>query len=329
MRRRDFITVVGGVAATWPLAARAQQPDRLRRIGLATFLARESDAVAPFIDAFKQSLRDLGYVEGKNVIIEYRSANGQIDKLPEAVSEIVQLRVDVIVTGGQGIVAAKLATSTIPIVMVGGLDPIGMRFIASLPRPGGNITGTSYDADPAVHTKDIELLKQVAPGMSRVALLWNPDYPGILAPKSAIENAAHQLGLELQSAEVRALNDLNGAFTSILEHRVEAIMVFIDPITLIRRNQIADFAAKHGLLTAYPAREFVEAGGLISYGTSLREYWRRAAVYVDKILKGANPAELPVEQPTKFELVINLKTAKTLGVEIPPTLLARADEVIQ
>jgi putative ABC transport system substrate-binding protein len=328
MRRRDFITV-GCVAATWPLAARAQQPDRLRRIGLVTLLPRDSDAVVPYIDAFKQSLRNLDYVEGKNVTIEYRSANGRVDKFPEAVSEIVQLRVDVIVTTGQGIVAAKLATSSIPIVMVSGLDPVGMRLIASLQRPGGNVTGTSYDADPAIHTKDIELLKQVAPGMSRVALLWNPDYPGILAPKSAIENAAHQLGLELQSVEVRALNDLSGAFTSILEQRVEAIMVFIDPITFIRRNQIADFAAKHGLLTAYPAREFVEAGGLISYGTSLRENWRRAAVYVDKILKGANPAELPVEQPTKFELVINLTTAKTLGVEIPPTLLARADEVIE
>jgi putative tryptophan/tyrosine transport system substrate-binding protein len=327
MRRREFIAVVALVAVR-PLTANAQQSPRVYRVGYLLLASRAP--LEPFLDAFEKTLYDLSYIQGKNLIIEYPSAEGRLDRLDDVARELVRLNVDVIVTAlNQGIAAAKRATATIPVVMVYGSDPVGMGFIASLERPGGNITGCAYEAAPEIYGKNLEFLKEVAPTASRVGLIWNPDYPGNLPIVNAIRGAGQRLGLILQSAEVRTPDAFESAFALMLQARVEAFIVVGDPLTFVHRNQIVDFAAQHRLPAIGPWDEFVEAGGLMSYGPNLKDYWQRAAIYVAKIFKGAKPADLPVEEPTKFELVINVKTATLLDLTVPSSLLAQADEVIE
>ena len=254
----------------------------------------------------------------------------RLERLPDVAIELVRLKVDIIVTGvNPGIAAAKQATTTIPIVMVYGADPVGMGFIASLRRPGGNITGGSLDVAPEIYGKALDLLREVAPRVSRVAFLWNPAFPGAAPYVKAVEDAVRRSGVRFQSVEARGPNEFVSAFASMSTERATGLLVFGDPLTFSRRVHITELAARYRLPTVYPWSDFVYAGGLISYGANLSDFWRRAAVYIDRILKGAKPADLPVEQPTTFELVINLKTAKALGLTVPQALLARADEVIE
>ena len=279
--------------------------------------------------ATRDGLRELGYVEGQNLIIEFRSANGQFDRVPDLLAELIRLRVDVIVTIGDPVVlAAKQATSTIPIVMAGAGDPVGRGFVASLARPGGNITGISNLA-VALTGKWLELAKEVVPRISRVALLTNAGNPTHRLFWAEAETLAPGIALTVYKAEVRSPGDFEFAFASMAQDRAGAVVVLADPMLGSQRIRLAELAAKHRLPSISPFREAAENGGLISYGPSLRANFQRAATYVDRILKGAKAADLPVEQPTKFELVINLKTAKALGLTIPPSLLQRADQVIE
>ena len=266
---------------------------------------------------------------GQNTVIEFRDAGGTSERLPVLASELVRLKVDVIVaTGTQAILAAKQATPVIPIVMSAAGDAVGTGLVASLARPGGNVTGLTY-ISPETSGKRLQLLKEAFPRTARVAILWNPaDPPRVLEYKET-QSAATTLGLTLQSVEVRGARGFDGAFAAITQGRAEALITFNDPITVVSRQRIVDFAARSRLPAMYERREFVEAGGLISYGPNFLDLFRRAAIYVDKILKGTKPADLPVEQPTKFELVINMKAAKALGLMIPQSRLLRADEVIQ
>jgi putative tryptophan/tyrosine transport system substrate-binding protein len=302
----------------------AQQPAKVSRIG---FLSSGSLASsAPLAEAFRKGLRELGYVEGKNIIIEYRDGKGRLDRLPGLAADLVRLNVDIIVTGGRPSTrAAQQATSTIPIVMAASGNPVGNRFVASLARPGGNITGlTTIRGD--LTGKRLELLQEAVSKISRVAVLWGP--PAASNFKDA-EAAARLLGLEFQSLEVRSPGDLEGAFQAATKERAQALVALRNPVIFNQRKRIVELAMKSRLPAIYDDREFVEAGGLMSYGTNQADLYRRAATYVDKILKGAKPADLPVEQPTKFEFVINLKTAKQIGLTIPPNVLARADRVIR
>ena len=327
MNRRAFLTALGGSFLAAPLAAEARQAGKVPRIGL----LRDGTPAqrAPMDIAFRQALRDLGYVEGQNVVIEARYTGEQIGRLPEIAAELVRLKVDIIVTSGTpGAKAAKAATTSIPIVVAAAGDFVGAGLVASLSRPGGNVTGTS-DLTPELSGKWLELLKEIIPGVTRVGVLWNGGNPGAVRTWDEIRAAAHTLGLELQSLKVRGLDDLETAFARAATARVPGLVVAQDPFTVIHRRTIVRLAARHRLPAVYGGSLYVEAGGLISYGSDQLELWRRAALYVDKILKGAKPADLPVEQPTKFELVINLKTAKALGLTIPQSLLQRADEIIQ
>jgi putative tryptophan/tyrosine transport system substrate-binding protein len=305
----------------------AQQPTKIPRIG---FLgAASTSAIAARIAALRQGLRELGYVEGKNIVIEWRSAEGKADLLPALAAELVRLKVDVIVTGGPSATrAAKEATSTIPIVMTQDADPIGTGFVASLARPGGNITGLSTLA-PEISGKQLELLKEIVPRLSRVAVLGTSTQPGNAQALKAVELAAGTFGVRLQYLEVLSSKDIETAFRAASKGHAEAVLVLGGPMLNSHRTQIADLAAKNRLPAIYDRREYVEAGGLMSYATSITDLDRRAATYVDKILKGAKPADLPVEQPRKFELIINLKTAKQIGLTIPPNVLVRADRVIK
>jgi putative ABC transport system substrate-binding protein len=307
--------------------AEAQQPTKIPRIGFQG--AAFPSAVSARIEAFRQGLRELGYVEGKNILIEWRYAEGKLDRLSEFAAEWVRLKVDVIVTGAPSSTrAAKEATSTIPIVMAFDNDPVGNGFVASLARPGGNITGLSA-LSPEISGKQLELLKEIVPKLSRVAVLrtsWL--LPGDARVKE-IELAAGAFKVQLQYLDVLSLKDIETAFREARKGRADAVVVLASPILESDRTQVADLAAKNRLPAIYHVAEFVEAGGLMSYGVSFIDLYRRAATYVDKILKGAKPAELPVEQPTKFELVINLKTAKQIGLTIPPNVLGRADKVIK
>jgi putative tryptophan/tyrosine transport system substrate-binding protein len=324
MRRRDFITLLGGAAATWPLSARAQQLEKVPRIGL---LAPSSSA---FDEVFRQGLRELGYVEGKNIVIEYRFAEEKFDRLPDLAVELVELKVDVIVARAtQASLAAKGATRTIPIVMVGVSDPVGLGLVASLARPGANITGTSAMSAEVVG-KSLELLKEVVPKLSRVAVLWNPDNAIFQAQMlRETQVAAGTLGLELQTFGARGADEFGRVFEAMTRARAGALLVLADAILILHRARIVDFAEKSRVPAMYGAREYAADGGLMAYGPNYANIFRRGATYVDKILKGAEPADLPVEQPTKFEFVINLKAAKALGVTIPIPLLGRADEVIE
>jgi len=286
--------------------------------------------MSPLLDAFRQGLRELGWVEGQNIAIEYRFAEGRFDRLPDLAAELVRLKVDIIVAQPTpAAVAAKNATKTIPIVMISVGDPVGLGLIASLARPGGNVTGSSYSVGPEIAGKLLELLKETVPKVRRVAILWNPANPAQPLFIRELNVAAPSLGVQLQLLEARGPNEFEGAFAAMAKERAGALLVMADGMFLLHRTRLADLAARSRLPAAYGVRDHVDAGGLMSYGSSTRDLFRRSATFVDKILKGAKPADLPVEQPTKFELVINAKTAKALGLTIPPSLLQRADEVIQ
>jgi putative ABC transport system substrate-binding protein len=310
-----------------PLAAEAQAPAKVPRIG---FLSARPPTDNPyFLEAFRQGLRELGYVEGQNIATEYRFAEGRPERLPALAAELVRLKVDVIVTAGTPApLAAKQATSTIPIVFAVAGDPVGEGLVASLARPGGNITGLS-SISPEVVGKQLELLKEIAPKVSRVAVLQNPSNYGHPPMLRQAEGAARALGVQLHIVQAGSLAEIDAAFAAMRSQRAGGVLVLRDPLFLAQRTQIAAIAAKNRLPAVYGFREQAEAGGLMAYGSSVPLMYRRAATYVDKILKGAKPADLPVEQPTKFELVINLKTAKALGLAIPPSLLQRVDELIQ
>jgi putative tryptophan/tyrosine transport system substrate-binding protein len=311
-----------------PLAADAQQAGKVPRIGLLSTTS-PSDR-PPLLDAFRQGLRELGWVEGQNIVIDYRYAEGRVDRLPDLAAELVRLKLDLIVSAGtQGVTAAKNATETIPIVMIGVRDPVGTGLIASLQRPGGNVTGVSGSAGLEIVAKQLELLKETVPKIRRVAILSNPANAYHQLAIREVNVAARSLGVQLQLLEARGPNEFDGAFAAMAKERVGALLVLSDAMLNSHRTRLADLAARSRLPAAYGVRESVEAGGLMSYGPSFLDFYRRSAAYVDKILKGAKPADLPVEQPTKFELVINLKTAKALGLTVPDTLLARADEVIE
>jgi putative ABC transport system substrate-binding protein len=325
MRRREFIAGLGSAAA-WPLAARAQQPGKLPTIG---FLGANSPSVqSQWTAAFVQRLRELGWTEGRNVAIEYRWAEGRFDRSPALAAEFVRLKVDVIVTHATAnVVAAKQATSVIPIVFAAVPDPIGDNLVTSLARPGGNVTGLSNQA-PDLAGKRIELLRKVVAGLGRLAIVANVSSPNAVLEMREAEAAAHKVGLEVASFEVRRAEDIAPAFEALKGH-AEALYVVSDPLVISNRVRFNTLALGARLPTVYSLRENTDAGGLMSYGPNLPDQFRRAADFVDKILRGMKPADIPVEQPTRFDLVINLKTAKALGLTIPETLLATADEVIQ
>jgi putative ABC transport system substrate-binding protein len=329
--RRKVIIALGAGALATPFASFAQKkPARVYRIGILALGNSTDSSIVPHLqEAFTQGLRELGYVEGQNVIIERRSAEDKIERLPDLAAELVRIKVDVIVaTTDPTIAAVKRATQTIPIVMITASDPVGTGFVASLARPGGNVTGLSTMA-PELGGKRLELLREVVPGLARVAVIWNPEIRGDMFTYNNTTAAARTLGLQLQSVELSRAEDLERALSAVTNQRAQGLVVLPSPVTNPSRIQIATFAQRNRLPTIYGPSWFVEAGGLMSYGTNTAERWRRAATYVDKILKGAKPADLPVEQPTKFELVVNLKTAKALGVTIPQSVLVRADLVIE
>ena len=327
MKRREFIVLVGSAAA-WPFATRAQQPKRVARVG---YLATGGpDNLRGNIDAFRQGLSELGYVDGTNILIDYRAGN--VEQFRNLANELVRHGVDLILaTNSLAARAAKQATSTIPIVVPVMGDPVGDGLVASLARPGGNITGLTF-LGPELLPKRLALLKEALPTASRVAALWHPDAYGERTMNDMMketEAAARTLGVQLRLVPVQGPDELDRAFSAIAGERADALIVFPSPMLFSERRRIVDLATSNGLPSMAMGREFVELGGLIAYGANLPDLHRRAATYVDKILKGAKPADLPVEQPTKFELVINLKTAKALGITVPPSLLARADEVIE
>ena len=324
MKRRTFLAGTGAVLLAAPLATEAQQVRKVYRTGV---LANEP---SPMWEAFRQRLKELGYVEGQNIVFEYRWAAGQVERFPGLAAELVGLKVDVIVTVGNAATGAlKRATATVPIVMATSGDPVGAGLVTSLAHPGGNVTGLTVVAGRDMQGKQLELLKEAVPKFARVAYLFDAANPGSLLAQKELEAAARALGVGLRLTEIRNENDLEAAFTAIMKERVGALLVATGPFETVHRRRIVDLAASSRLPAMYGARWFVDDGGLISYGVSLLDNFRRAATYVDKILKGAKPADLPVEQPTKFELVINLKTAKALGLTIPPSLLSRADQLIE
>ena len=315
------------VAAAGP-PADAQQAPKTAKIGILS--ATTPAALAPSVEAFKQGLRELGWVEGKSFVLEVRYGEGKVERLSELARELVAFKMHVIVTPADlSIAAIKRETQTIPIVMALSSDPVGAGFVASLARPGGNITGLS-NISPELSGKRVELLREAVPGLSRLALLWNPEVRGAVLDYKEAASAARSLRVEVQSVEVSRAEDLDRAFSTITSWRAQALMLpGINPVGFANRAQIVSFAQRNRLPSMFPTKEYVDSGGLMSYGPSLVDLFRRAAGYVDKILKGAKPADLPVQQPTKFELVVNLKTAKALGLTLPQSLLRRADEVIQ
>jgi ABC-type uncharacterized transport system substrate-binding protein len=326
IRRRDFITLLGSTAVAWPRAARAQQPAKLPTIG---FLgAATASAWEPWTAAFVQRLRELGWVEGRTVAIEYRWAEGCPERTQEIAAEFVRFKVDVILTSGTpAVLAAKQATSVIPIVFAVTIDPVGAGYVASLSRPGGNTTGlTNQGTDLA--GKRLELLRDVVPGLRRLAIMANGDNPAAMLELSEVQAAARTLGLVVAPTEIRRAEDIAPAFNA-LKDRADALHVVADSLAGSNRIRINTLAVGALLPTTHSAKEYVEAGGLMSYGPSYPDLFRRAADFVDKILRGAEPGDIPVEQPTKFELVVNLTTAKALGLKIPESFLLRADEVIE
>ena len=322
MRRRDFIKVIGGGAA-WPMAARAQHAGKMWRIAFITHAHQN------IYEVLFERLRELGYVEGQNIIIERRYAQGRAERFQEFAAEMVRLKVDLIITiTTPAALAAKNATTTIPIVIPTAIDPVGTGLIASLARPGGNITGGAI-LTGEMAAKRLELLKEVVPSLSRTAVLWNSANPANALAWRETQGAARALGVTLQSHEVQGPKDFEVAFGRMAEERPDALFVLDDALTIPYRKEIADFAMQERLPSVFAAKDRVEAGGLMSYGPRYSEMMRRAASLVDRILRGAQPANLPMEQPTTFELVINLKTAKAIGLTVPPPLLSRADEVIE
>jgi len=322
--------LLGGLVlgiATAPLVAEAQQAKKVSRIG---YLIPNSPSTNPArTEAFRQGLRELGYVEGRNIVIEYRYAEGKLDRLPALAAELVRLRVDVIVTAGPlPTRAAKEATTTIPIVMAQDADPVGTGSVASLPRPGGNVTGLSQ-MGTELTGKRLELLKEMVPKLSRVAVLWNPGGAGSTLNWKELQLPARQLGIQLHSLEVRGPDDFEKAFEEATRARAGALFIIGNPVIAPNLKRIADFAAKSRLPSIFQSSTFADVGGLVTYGPDIADSFRRAATFVDKILKGAKPGDLPIEQPTKLELVINLKTAKVLGITIPQSVRLRADRVIE
>jgi putative ABC transport system substrate-binding protein len=310
-----------------PLFAEAQSPTKASRIGLLG--GASPSAAGQNLDGFRQELRERGYVEGQNIVIEYRWAEGKQERLPELAADLVRLKVDVIVaTITAAAVAAKSVTTTIPIVMLVVGDPVRLGIIASVGRPGGNITGLTSIGDD-LWPKQVELLREVVPGISHVAVLWNPANPSHVPRLKRIEDAARSLGMQPRFHAARSRDDIDNAFAAMTRARAGALLVVADALFFLHRARIADLAMKARLPAMYGVREHADAGGLLVYAASYADLYRRGAVYVDKILKGANPGELPIEQPTKFELVINMKTAKALGLTVPPALLLRADQVIE
>jgi ABC-type uncharacterized transport system substrate-binding protein len=321
--RRDFITLLGGAAA-WPLAARAQQL-RQTRIGI----LHPGSPPDPWLEGLRQGLRDLGYTEEHNIAIEYRWAEGKSERLDELAQELIEKKVDVIVVmTGPAVLAARRRTTTVPIVMAISGDPIGTGAVASLARPGGNVTGFSLMSGDLAGLR-LGVLKEAVPGAKRVAVLYNPTEPVTPQEMRDTEAAARTLGITLQPLEARSGDDLEQAFSRAAAERADAFITFAHGFAFVHRRRIAGFAAQYRLPAMYGWREYADVGGLMTYGPNVTATLRRAASYVDRIIKGANPADLPVEQPTKFELVINLKTARALGLTIPPALLVRADEVIE
>ena len=321
-----IVTLTLGTLAA-PLTAAAQQATKVPRIGVLHVGA--PTAVSHFVEAFKQGLREHGYVEGQNIVVERRFGEARAERISEVAAELVRLKLNVIVTSTDlGVAAVKQQTQTIPIVMANSTDPVGTGFVTSLARPGGNVTGLT-NISPELSAKRLELLKEAVPGLSRVAIMWNPEVRGGVLDYKETEGAARSLRLQLQSVEVSRADDFDRAFSALSTGRAEALIVISGPLAFTNRGQIASFAQKNRLPSMYGLRDFADAGGLMAYGPNSVDLWRRAAAYVDKILKGAKPGELPVEQPTKFEFVINLKTAKTIGLTIPQSLLRRADHVIQ
>src|SRR6516165_6716516 len=325
MRRREFITLLGGAAA-WPLAARAQQPAMVPTIG---FLGSGTPAAhGHWVAAFAQRLRELGWIEGRNLTIEYRWAEGSSDRAAELAAEFVRLKVDVIVTyANPMVVATKRATSVIPIVFAAAADPLGTGLVAGLARPGGNVTGASVQ-NTDLAGKHLELLRDLVPGLHRLAIMVNVGNSAAVLEMRAVQAAARTIGLEVVTLEIRRAEDIAPAFEGLNGH-AEALYVCIDTVLFSNRVRVNTLALAARLPTMLSNREYVEAGGLMSYGPNFLDLFRRAGDYVDKILHGAKPGDLPVEQPTKFDLTINLTTAKALGLAVPPTLLARADEVIE
>ena len=326
MTKKLLIRLLATVFVATVSLAEAQQPGKIPTIGF----MRGGSPTDPEVEAFRQGLRELGYVEGKNIIIDFRNTEGKTDRFAGVAAELVRLKVDVIVAaGGSAVVlAVKPATDTIPIVMTNSGDPVAIGVVASLARPGGNITGlTSSSTD--LSGKLVELLKEAVPKLSRVAVLWSPAEAGNVRNFKETEVAAQSLRLKLLSLELRTAYDLDNALQSAIKDRAGALMIIRSPAYTTTGERIVDFAAKNRLPTMFPERSFVESGGLMSYAPNIADNFRRAAVYVDKILKGAKPSDLPVERPMKFEFIINLKTAKQIGLTIPPNVLARADKVIR
>jgi putative tryptophan/tyrosine transport system substrate-binding protein len=325
MRRRDFIKGIGGAAASWPLAARGQQASKLPTIG---FLGPSTPSgYSKEVTAFTQRLNELGWIEGRTVAIEYRWVEGRIERYPEIAAEFVRLKVDVIVTIGTGVPALKRATSLIPIVFGVGSDPVGSGLVASLARPGGNVTGISVQA-PELAGKRVELLREVLPGLRHLAIMANADYRGAVLEMGEVEAAARTLGLEAIRLEIRRAEDIAPAIAAH-KGRADALYACADALVTSNTSRISTLALGARLPTIYPSRQYLAGGGLMSYGPTYPDLFRRAAEIVDRILRGAKPAEIPVEQPTKFELVIKLTTAKALDLTIPESFLLRADEVIE
>ena len=327
MRRREFITVLGGAAAVWPLAARAQQAEKVRRIGFVSGATRAR--VHDVLSGFPQGMRELGYVEGRDFNIEWRFAEGRYELFPTLAAELVRLNVDVIVVGTPAAVGSvQRATKTIPIVMGYSTDPVGNGFVASYARPGGNTTGLASSLDE-ITAKHVELLATALPNLSRIGHLSNPANPNHVSVLNTARASTQRAGLTLVPFEARNPSEIEYAFATFTRERVGAVLVVSDAFFNNQRQQIAELALRERLPTMFHQREYVAAGGLMSYGEKLFDFFRRAATFVDKIFKGAKPADLPIELPTRFYLTINLPTAKLLGLEVPPMLLARADEVIE
>ena len=326
IRRREFVTLFGGAAAAWPLAARGQQREKLPTIG---FLgAASASAMKSWLDAFVVRLRELGWIEGRTVAIEIRWAEGRRERVAEIAAEFVQLKVDVIVTSATPpTLAAKQATAVIPIVFAAVSDPVGPGLVASLARPGGNVTGVANQTSDTAGKK-LELLREVVPGLRRLAIMANVDNPASVLEMGEVQATARTLGLEVTTSEIRRAEDIAPAFEA-LKDRADALYLGPDPLMNTNRTRVNILAVGARLPTMQGAREYVEAGGLMSYGPNFPDQFRRVADFVDKILRGTKPADIPVEQPTKFDLVINLTTAKALRLEVPASLLARADEVIE
>jgi putative ABC transport system substrate-binding protein len=325
IERRAFITLLGGATAAWPLAARAQQAGKLPTIG---FLGGATpSAFGQLVAAFVQRLRELGWIEGRTVTIEVRWAEGRSERFAEIAAEFVRLKVDVIVTSGPPVFAAKKATSVIPIVFATVADPLGTGLVASLARPGGNVTGLSLTS-PELAGKRLELLREAIPGLRQLAIMANANYPPSMWELDEVEAAARPLGIETIALKIRQAADIASAFEA-LKGRAQALYVVGESLTSANQVRITSFALAARLPIMHPNRERLETGGLMSYGPNFPSLYRRAGDFVDKILRGTKPADIPVEQPTKFDLVVNLITARALGLEVPPTLLARADEVIE